>query len=32
MAPATKVAQVVNAPGAKVARVIQAYASKAEGA
>jgi large subunit ribosomal protein L10 len=30
VAPATKIAQVVNAPAAKVARVVQAYASKSE--
>jgi large subunit ribosomal protein L10 len=29
VAPATKLAQLANAPAAKVARVVQAYASKA---
>jgi large subunit ribosomal protein L10 len=32
VAPATKIAQLANAPAAKVARVIQAYASKSEAA
>ncbi len=32
MAPATKVAQVLNAPGSQLARVIQAYANKGEAA
>jgi large subunit ribosomal protein L10 len=32
VAPATKIAQVVNAPAAKLARVVQAYAAKSEAA
>jgi large subunit ribosomal protein L10 len=32
VAPATKIAQLTNAPAAKVARVVQAYASKSEAA
>jgi large subunit ribosomal protein L10 len=31
-APATKVAQILNAPGAQLARVVQAYANKSEAA
>jgi large subunit ribosomal protein L10 len=31
-APATKIAQVLNAPGAQLARVVQAYANKSEAA
>jgi large subunit ribosomal protein L10 len=30
MAPATKIAQLANAPAAKVARVVQAYANKSQ--
>jgi large subunit ribosomal protein L10 len=32
LAPATKIAQLVNAPAAKLARVVQAYANKDEAA
>jgi large subunit ribosomal protein L10 len=32
VAPATKLAQLANAPAGKLARVIQAYASKSEAA
>ena len=32
VAPATKIAQLANAPAAQVARVVQAYASKGEAA
>jgi large subunit ribosomal protein L10 len=32
VAPATKLAQLTNAPAAKLARVVQAYASKNEAA
>jgi large subunit ribosomal protein L10 len=32
VAPATKLAQLANAPAAKLARVIQAHASKGEAA